>query len=181
MSTSEALDFLSDDSRTGKLAWVASDGRPHVAPVWFIVEDGDLLFATGTRSGKALAMAREPRVSLVVDTETPPYAFVKVDGVVEISADPEELRCVSTLTGARYMGPDQAESFGQRNSDPGEGHSDTARPMPNPRTGVSESWLQSRPRASESRTSSNPPSQTVSSPAAVLARSRAMIAAPASW
>ena len=52
MSTSEALDFLGESSRTGKLAWVAADGRPHVAPIWFIVEDGELLFATGTRSGK---------------------------------------------------------------------------------------------------------------------------------
>ena len=120
MSTSEALEFLSEGSRTGKLAWVASDGRPHVAPVWFIVEDGDLLFATGTRSGKALAMAREPRVSLVVDTEAPPYAFVKVDGDVEITQDSEDLRRVSTLTGGRYMGADQAESFGERNSGPGE-------------------------------------------------------------
>ncbi|WP_419552510.1 PPOX class F420-dependent oxidoreductase [Candidatus Poriferisodalis sp.] len=120
MSTSEALEFLSNGSRTGKLAWVAADGRPHVAPVWFVVEDGDLLFATGTRSGKALAMAREPRVSLVVDTEAPPYAFAKVDGVVEISEDREELRRVSTLAGARYMGADEAESFGERNSGPGE-------------------------------------------------------------
>ena len=120
MSTSDALDFLSDGSRTGKLAWVAADGRPHVAPVWFIVEDGDLLFATGTRSGKALAMTREQRVSLVVDTEAPPYAFVKVDGDVEITQDFEELRRVSTLAGARYMGADEAESFGQRNSGPGE-------------------------------------------------------------
>lgn len=120
MSTSEALEFLGEGSRTGKLAWVASDGRPHVAPVWFIVDDGDLLFATGTRSGKALAMTREPRVSLVVDTETPPYAFVKVDGVVEISADLGEIRRVSTLAGGRYMGAEQAESFGERNSGPGE-------------------------------------------------------------
>lgn len=120
MSTSEALEFLNEGSRTGKLAWVAADGRPHVTPIWFIVEDGDLLFATATRSGKALAMKREPRVSLLVDTETPPYAFVKVDGVVELSEDSDDLRRVSTLAGARYMGPDQAESFGERNSGPGE-------------------------------------------------------------
>ncbi len=120
MSAAEALDFLGEGSRTGKLAWVAADGRPHVAPVWFIVEDGDLLFATGTRSGKAVAMRREPRVSLVVDTEAPPYAFVKVDGVVEVTEDSDELQRVSTLAGARYMGLDQAESFGQRNSGPGE-------------------------------------------------------------
>ena len=120
MSTSEALDFLGAGSRTGKLAWVAADGRPHVAPIWFIVEGGELLFATGTHSGKALAMKREPRVSLVVDTESPPYAFVKVDGVVELSEDSDDLRRVSTLAGARYMGPDQAKSFGERNSGPGE-------------------------------------------------------------
>ena len=120
MSNSEALEFLGESSRTGKLAWVAADGRPHVAPIWFVVEDGDLLFATGTRSGKALAMAREPRVSLVVDTEAPPYAFVKVDGVVEISADLDEIRRVSALAGGRYMGAEQAESFGERNSGPGE-------------------------------------------------------------
>ncbi|WP_419862459.1 PPOX class F420-dependent oxidoreductase [Candidatus Poriferisodalis sp.] len=120
MSNSGALEFLAEGSRTGKLAWVAADGRPHVAPIWFIVEDGDLLFATGARSGKALAMAREPRVSLVVDTETPPYAFVKVDGVVEISTDLDEIRRVSTLAGGRYMGADQAEAFGERNSGPGE-------------------------------------------------------------
>ena len=120
MSNSGALEFLAEGSRTGKLAWVAADGRPHVAPIWFIAEGGDLLFATGTRSGKALAMAREPRVSLVVDTETPPYAFVKVDGVVEISTDLDEIRRVSTLAGGRYMGADQAEAFGERNSGPGE-------------------------------------------------------------
>ena len=120
MSTSEVLEFLNEGSRTGKLAWVAADGRPHVTPIWFIVEDGDLLFATATRSGKALAMKREPRVSLLVDTEVPPYAFVKVDGVVELSEDSDDLRRVSTLAGARYMGPDQAESFGERNSGPGE-------------------------------------------------------------
>ena len=120
MNTSAAREFLNEDSRTGKLAWVAADGRPHVTPVWFIVDDGDLLFATGTHSGKALAMRREPRVSLVVDTESPPYAFVKVDGVVELSEDPDQLRRVSTRAGARYMGEDQAESFGERNSGPGE-------------------------------------------------------------
>ena len=91
-----------------------------MAPVWFIVEEGDLLFATGTSSGKALDISREPRVSLVVNTETAPYAFVKVDGVVEISQDFEELRRVSALAGARYIGADQADAFGERNSGPGE-------------------------------------------------------------
>ena len=33
---------------TGKLATVRRDGRPHVAPIWFVVEpDGTIAFNTG--------------------------------------------------------------------------------------------------------------------------------------
>ena len=41
--TPEVVAFLSDGTRTGKLGWTAADGRPLVAPVWFVVEDGELL------------------------------------------------------------------------------------------------------------------------------------------
>lgn len=120
MTTDEALDFLSAGTRTAKVAWVASDGRPHVAPIWFVVEDGDILFATSAEAGKSRAMRRDPRISLVVDVEEPPYAFVKVDGTVEFTEDLHEVRRVATVVGGRYMGADQAEAFGARNGVPGE-------------------------------------------------------------
>ena len=120
MTTEEVLEFLSTGTRTAKVAWVASDGRPHVAPIWFIVEDGDILFATSAEAGKSRAMQRDPRVSLVVDVEEPPYAFVKVDGTVEITEDRGELLRVATLVGGRYMGAEEAEAFGARNGVPGE-------------------------------------------------------------
>ena len=120
MTTEEALEFLSAGTRTAKVAWVASDGRPHVAPIWFIVEGGDILFATSAEAGKSRAMRRDPRVSLVVDLEEPPYAFVKVDGTVEITEDLDEVLRVATLTGGRYMGAEEAEAYGARNGVPGE-------------------------------------------------------------
>lgn len=120
MTTDEALAFLATGTRTAKVAWVSSDGRPHVAPIWFIVEDGEILFNTGAGAGKARAMQRDPRISLVVDVEEPPYAFVKVDGTVEITEDPDELLRVATVIGGRYMGEDQAEAYGARNGVPGE-------------------------------------------------------------
>ena len=120
MTTEEALEFLSAGTRTAKVAWVASDGRPHVAPIWFVVENGDILFATHEGAGKARAMRRDPRISLVADLEEPPYAFVKVDGTAEIIEDPDEVLRVATLAGGRYMGADQAEDYGARNGVPGE-------------------------------------------------------------
>ena len=120
MTTEEALEFLATGTRTAKVAWVASDGRPHVAPIWFIVEDGDILFATSAEAGKSRAMRREPRISMVVDVEEPPYALVKVDGTVEITEDLDEVRRVATLCGGRYMGAEAAEAYGARNGVPGE-------------------------------------------------------------
>ncbi|WP_193615331.1 PPOX class F420-dependent oxidoreductase [Desertimonas flava] len=112
--------FLSEGTRTGKLGWVAPDGRPLVAPIWFVVEGDDLLFNTGAGTAKGRAIARDPRLVLTVDLERPPYGFVQVQGVAEIIDDLPEVRRVATLAGGRYMGAERAEEFGERNGVPGE-------------------------------------------------------------
>ncbi len=112
--------FLSAGTRTGKLAYTAADGRPLVVPVWFIVEDGTLVFNTGKDTAKGRALARDPRASLCVDVEEPPYAFVLVQGHAELSEEPGELVRTATAIAARYMGPERAEEFGKRNGVPGE-------------------------------------------------------------
>ena len=113
-------DFLSAGTRTGKVAWVASDGAPHVAPIWFTLDGGDVVFNTGADTGKGRALAREGRASLVVDDDEPPFSFVKVDGSVTLSDDLPEVRRFATRIGGRYMGEDRAEEFGARNGVPGE-------------------------------------------------------------
>jgi len=112
--------FLTAGTRTGKLAWTSADGRPLVAPVWFVVEDGCLVFNTGKDSAKGRALARDPRVALCVDLEEPPYGFVQVQGRAELSEEPSELVRSATAIAARYMGRDRAEEFGKRNGVPGE-------------------------------------------------------------
>lgn len=120
MNKDERRTFMSAGTRTGKLAWVARDGAPHVAPVWFVLDGDDVVFNTHSDSGKAKALAREGRASLVVDMEAPPYAFVKVDGAITFDDDPETVRAVATQIGGRYMGADRAEEFGERNGVSGE-------------------------------------------------------------
>jgi len=113
-------DFLARGTRTGKLAYLAAGGSPLVAPVWFVVEGDSLVFNTGSQTAKGRALARDPRASLCVDEEEPPYAFVQVQGEAELSEDPAELLRTATVIAARYMGADRAEEFGQRNAVPGE-------------------------------------------------------------
>jgi PPOX class probable F420-dependent enzyme len=114
------VDFLSAGTRTGMLGYVAADGRPLVAPVWFIVEDGQLVFNTGRDTSKGHALERDSRVTICVDDPHPPYSFVQVQGVTTVSEDQRDVLDTATRTGARYMGADRADEFGRRNAVPGE-------------------------------------------------------------
>ncbi|MBX6769772.1 MAG: PPOX class F420-dependent oxidoreductase [Actinomadura rubrobrunea] len=120
MSDSEWRAFVSEGTRTGKVAVVGQAGAPHVTPIWFVLDGDDLVFTTGGESLKARALRRDPRVSVCVDDQTPPYSFVLMRGEAELSEDPAELRRWATVIGGRYMGEDRAEEFGARNGVPGE-------------------------------------------------------------
>ena len=120
MTTDQVRDFLGHGTRTAKVATVMQDGRPHVMPVWFVLDGDQLLFTTGADSVKGRNLRRDPRIALLVDDETPPYAFVHVRGRVTVHEDLDELLRFATAIGARYMGEDQAEGLGRRNAVPGE-------------------------------------------------------------
>jgi PPOX class probable F420-dependent enzyme len=121
MTDDEVRVFLTDGTHTAKLATTRANGDPHVAPVWFVVDDdGTIVFNTGIDTVKGRNIQRNPRVSLCVDDETPPFSFVVIDGTAEISEDPDELRTTASRIGGRYMGEDRAEEYGRRNGVPGE-------------------------------------------------------------
>jgi PPOX class probable F420-dependent enzyme len=122
MTDTQVTAFLaSEPPRTGKLATVRADGRPHVAPVWYVLDDdGTIVFNTGAATVKGRNLRRDPRASLCVDDEHPPFSYVLVDGTAEISEDLTEVRRWATEIGGRYMGAGRAEEFGARNGVAGE-------------------------------------------------------------
>lgn len=121
MSDTEAWAFLdSAPPHTAKLATTRADGRPHVAPVWFVVADRSVVFTTGADTLKGRTVRRDPRVAMCVDDERPPFAFVILEGTVELDDEQAQLRHWATVIGGRYMGPDQAEAYGARNGVAGE-------------------------------------------------------------
>ncbi|GGQ75040.1 PPOX class F420-dependent oxidoreductase [Streptomyces althioticus] len=120
MTEEEWRAFVSHGTRTGKLATVRADGRPHLAPVWFVLDGGDVVFNTGAATVKGRNLARDGRIALCVDDDRPPFAYVILEGRARLSEDVEELRHWAARIGARYMGEDRAEEFGARNGVPGE-------------------------------------------------------------
>lgn len=120
MTNEESRSFMLDRARTAVLATVRADGRPHVAPIWFDLDDEVLVFMTGETTVKARNMRRDPRVSLCVDEEEPPFHFVAIEGISELSAGDPDLLYWATRIGGRYMGSDRADEYGRRNAVEGE-------------------------------------------------------------
>jgi PPOX class probable F420-dependent enzyme len=122
MTDEQVRAFLaSDPPHTAKVATVRPDGRPHVAPVWYAVDDdSSILFTTGEDTVKGKALRRDSRVALSVDDERPPFSFVLVEGTAEIVDDLEQVRHWAGVIGGHYMGAERAEEYGARNGVPGE-------------------------------------------------------------
>jgi PPOX class probable F420-dependent enzyme len=129
MTPNEVYTFLNSGTMTGKISTANLSGKPHVAPVWFVVDEYPLeviniiiTFTTHSKSLKARHLLSNPQVCLCVDDQTPPYSFVIVNGIAEIyqSPDQEDLLKWTTRIAERYMGKENAERFGKRNAVPGE-------------------------------------------------------------
>jgi len=120
MTVTEYKQFLMHSTRTAKAATAQADGRPHVTPIWFVLDGDDVIFTTHESSLKAKALRRDPRISLCVDDETPPFHYVIIEGTAVLSEDPAELLHWATVIGGRYMGAVRAEEYGKRNGVPGE-------------------------------------------------------------
>ena len=135
MSKKQISKFLMQGTFTGKLATVKKDGSSHIVPIWFVLDGGkkkksatgrrakddDIIFTTNGTSVKAKNIQRDIRVSICVDDQTPPFSFVVVYGTAKIHRykRPELFR-FATKIARRYMGKENAELYGRRNSTEGE-------------------------------------------------------------
>ncbi len=120
MTRDDAFTFISAGTRTGSLATASPTGKPHVAPVWFVVDGDDIVFNTGATTVKGRNLAANPRAAMTVDEAVYPYTFVVVRGPVLIDVAAPDLRYWATQIAERYVPSGQAEAFGERNAVDGE-------------------------------------------------------------
>lgn len=121
MSREECRTFLSVGSRTAKVASVRRDGRPHVAPVWFIVDGDDLVFMTLETSLKGRILKRDPRIMISVDDEAFPFGFVLVQGTASYQRmSSNALRPWAERIARRYVPAERLAATRERNAVEGE-------------------------------------------------------------
>ncbi len=120
MTDAQWREFVTTGTRTGKLSTVTAGGAPHVAPVWFLLDGDDVVFNTGEGTVKGRNLTRDGRAALCVDDDRPPFSFVVLRGRAEVVEDLDQVREWATRIAGRYMGPQRAREFGERNGVPGE-------------------------------------------------------------
>jgi PPOX class probable F420-dependent enzyme len=66
MSPAEVDAFLAAE-HTCRVATTGADGRPHVAPLWFVWDGGALWLSSTVHSQRWTDLTRDPRIAVVVD------------------------------------------------------------------------------------------------------------------
>ncbi len=109
MTQGEREAFLAE-THIGVLS-VAEPGRgPLTVPVWYGYEPGGpVRFVTGAASRKARLFRSAGRMSLLVQTETPPYKYVSVEGPLRIG-EPDYGRDIRRVA-IRYLGEQMGEAY----------------------------------------------------------------------
>jgi PPOX class probable F420-dependent enzyme len=105
--TDEERDAFLADVHVGILAVARRDKGPLAVPIWYQYEDGDIVIGMSGDSLKAKLLRAAGRATMTVQTETPPYKYVSVEGPVAIVAEQRDDRSMAT----RYLGPEMGARY----------------------------------------------------------------------
>jgi hypothetical protein len=112
MTPAEVDEFLATE-RTCRVATASRDGRPHVAPLWFVWDGTALWLSSVVRSQRWTDLARDPRIAVVVDAGVEyselrgvelSGAVVPVGDVPRTAAPDPALATPEQLFARKYMG-----------------------------------------------------------------------------
>ncbi len=107
MTDAEILEFLGA-SRNLQVATVGKDGWPHVAPMWYTLRDGNVVFRSFTKSQKIVNLRRDPRLTVLAEDGVAYEELrgVMIKGKAELVDDPAYvLEIYGDLTGRYPMVP----------------------------------------------------------------------------
>jgi PPOX class probable F420-dependent enzyme len=109
MNPEEVRAFL-EAGRTLLVASLRGDGRPHLVPMWYVLEDGKVAFRSFTRSQKVLNLQRDPRLSVLVESGEA-YAELRgvmIEGRARLIGDPAYVLALYGKLAAKYamVGPE---------------------------------------------------------------------------
>ena len=100
MAPDEVAEMLAG-GRKVQLATINPDGYPNLVTLYYALVDGKIAFWTYRTSQKALNLARDPRISCLVETGDAYFDLrgVQIQGTVETITDPDEVYKIGLAIG----------------------------------------------------------------------------------
>jgi PPOX class probable F420-dependent enzyme len=111
----EDLNGLLDEPILAVLATIREDGTPLLSPVWHRWRDGGFEVWMGSRGAKARHLRRDPRATVLVAEQRPPYRGLEARGPAESLH--EGVREIAVAIAARYLGDERAAAYVEDNGD----------------------------------------------------------------
>lgn len=111
LMTKQEREIFLTDVHVGIIS-VSDEGRgPLTVPVWYCYEPGgELKIMTGRESWKGRLLVRAGRFSLCVQTETPPYKYVSVEGPI-VSTEAADIERDLRPLARRYLGKEMGDRY----------------------------------------------------------------------
>lgn len=88
-----------------RLSYVWTDGSPRVVPIWFHWDGADIVLGSPPRAPKLLALARDPRVAVTIDSEGFPAKVLLVRGTARVDLL-DDVSPEYEAAARRYLGED---------------------------------------------------------------------------
>ena len=111
----EDLARLLEAPKCATLATYRRDGTVLLSPVWHEWHDNGFNVMTGRRNVKAGHLRRDPRASIVVYDDGPPYRGLELRARASLSI-PEDRSIVRRIA-TRYLGPEAGEQYAETAGD----------------------------------------------------------------
>ena len=110
MTEAERDQFLAD-VRVGVLAIEHPGHGPLALPIWYQWADGKVVISMSGTSLKARLLRAAGCATMTVQTETPPYRYVSVEGPVEVVSEAGD----GLSLASRYLGPEMGKWYADNN------------------------------------------------------------------
>ena len=108
MTQQEIAAYLAE-AHVAHLVTLRSNGRPHVAPVWYLEEHGQAFVMADANAVKVRNIRRNPAVTLSIATDQRPLKYVVLNGEAEV-VEKDIAQMVERIC-VRYDGPVRGVEF----------------------------------------------------------------------
>ncbi len=103
MTPEEVQQFLTANTVL-QVATLGADGWPHLAPMWYVMEDGKVVFRSFSKSQKIVNLTRNPNLTVLVETgdDYSQLRGVMIKGAARLITDPKYVVSIYAGLAAKY-------------------------------------------------------------------------------